>query len=92
MQIWNDESIVVKILKQGQSIHNEMSDLHEETLYLGDENDLQLDGQYETTFKCLFELKNFPFDTQHCTMNLKIPHGIRNYTKLKAKKLTFTGK
>ena len=92
MPILSDESLVVKILKKGESVHNLITDLHEGTLFLGIENDLQLDGQYETTFKCLFELHRFPFDNQKCTMNLKIPYDIRNYTKLKPNDLHFSGK
>ena len=91
MPILSDESIVVKIIKQGTHGYNNIVDVHERTLFKGSENDLQLDVQYETTFKCLFELQRFPFDTQNCTINLKIPDEIRNYTILKPKDLHYTG-
>ena len=91
MPILSDEPIVVKILKQGEYVHKKIMDLHEGTLFHGNENDLQLNGQYETIFKCLFKLKRFPFDTQNCTINLKIPNEIRNYTRLISKNLNFTG-
>ena len=91
MPILRDESIVVKIIKQGTHFHNNNIDVHEGMLFQGSENDIQLDGQYETTFKCLFELQRFPFDTQNCTINLKIPDEIRNYTILKPKDLHYTG-
>ena len=90
--ILSEDLTDVKILKQGGYVHNDITDLHEGTLFHGNENDFQLQGKYEKTFKCLFELKKFPFDTQHCTMNLKVPYEIRNFTTLKPKNLSFTGK
>ena len=57
MPILSDVPIIVKILKQGAYVHKKIIDLHEGTLFHGNENDLQLDGQYETIFKCLFKLK-----------------------------------
>ena len=89
--ISRDEPVVVKILKQGPYVHNDITDLHEGTLFLGNENDLQLDGEYEHTFKCLFELKRFPFDTQNCSVNIKIPHEIKKYIKLKPRDLNLKG-
>ena len=79
-------------MKKGGYVHNDITNLHEGTLFHGNENDFQLQGKYEKTFKCLFELKKFPFDTQHCTMNLKVPYEIRNFITLKPKNLSFTGK
>ena len=90
--ISRDDAVVVKILKQGEYINNDITDLNEGTLFHGSENDLQLDAYYENTFKCLFELKRFPFDTQNCSINLKIPDEIKKYIKLKPKDLNFTGK
>ena len=86
-----DDSKTVKILRQGESIYNDVSELNEGHIFSGEENGLQLKTQYEQTFKCLFELSKFPFDTQYCTMNIKIPQEIRNYTQLKTKTLTYSG-
>ena len=89
--ILTDDSKTVKVLRQGESIYNDVSELNEGHIFSGEENGLQLKTQYEQTFKCLFELSKFPFDTQYCTVNIKIPHEIRNYTQLKTKGLTYSG-
>ena len=72
--ILNDDSKTVNVLRQGKSIYNDVLELNEAHIFSGEENGLQLKTQYEQTFKCLFELSKFPFDTQYCTMNIKISH------------------
>ena len=39
----------------------------------GDDNDILLLGDYEYYFRCTYDLLNYPFDTQICSVDLSIP-------------------
>ena len=42
-------------------------------IYQGDENFLEYSRSYEMVFKCFYNLQNYPFDSQECSIDLKIP-------------------
>ena len=90
-QILNGNYVEVAIIPHGQPLFNKISELNEANLFKGEENDLELFSVNELTFKCNFELRNYPFDVQHCSANVKIPSELRNYTILNPIQFIYTG-
>ena len=79
------------IIPHGQPLINKRSELNEANIFKGKENDLELESWNELTFKCNFELWRYPFDVQHCSVDIKIQAELRNYTSLNPIELTYTG-
>ena len=93
-QIWLPPlyfSIEVAIITHGKPTYNRISELNEANVYEGKENDLELESWNELTFKCNFELWRYPFDVQHCSIDVKIQTEFRNYTILNPEEVTYTG-
>ena len=90
-QILNGNYVEVAIIPCGQPLLNKISELNEGNLFKGGENDLELYSVNELTFKCNFELWNYPFDVQDCSVNVKIPSELRNYTILNPKQFIYSG-
>ena len=91
LSILNGDTVSVEVQRQGKP-RFENWQLNEGTYYLGDENELVLYSKTECTFRCQFELSNFPFDVQKCSIDVMVPYEIRNYTTLKPEKLIYKGK
>ena len=89
--ILSGNSIQVVIIPHGQPTFNKISELNEANIFKGKENDLELESWNELTFKCNFELWRYPFDVQHCSVDIKIQAELRNYTSLNPIELTYTG-
>ena len=87
-----DDSIVVEILNQGIPKANDLSKLDEGNTFNGNENNLQLFAQHQAHFDCSFELSKFPFDTQMCSIDIRIPNEIRKYIRFEPKMLNYSGK
>ena len=85
------DHVDVKILKQGPPTLNEPSELKEEETYRGDENDLLLTAYHQHDFDCNFELSNFPFDLQKCSIDIMVAEKFSQYIILKPKELNFPG-
>ena len=67
-----------------------MNELHGGELFSGEENELLLRGNFQHNFQCTYDLENYPFDTQICSIDLKIPAEMRNYTYFTPKKLSYS--
>ena len=89
-----DGGFVVKVLKQGESKENDVSVLNEGYESDGDQNDLELTSHYDYVFHCTFALSKFPFDTQNCSMILKIPSEMAEYVEFDENNISyhFSGK
>ena len=90
-QILSGNSIEVAIIPHGKPTYNKISELNEANVFKGKENDLELESWNELTFKCNFALWRYPFDVQHCSIDIKIQTELRNYTILNPKEVTYTG-
>ena len=90
-EILSGNSIQVVIIPHSQPTFNKMSELNEANIFKGKENELELESWNELTFKCNFELWRYPFDVQHCSVDIKIQAELRNYTSLNPTGLTYTG-
>ena len=87
-----EDSLTVQVLKEGKPTIKSEKALNEGERYSGYENSLVLFGQYQNYFFCAFELTYFPFDTQHCSIEIRVPLNMRKYIRLEPMNLTFTGK
>ena len=90
-RILNGNYIQVAIIPRGQPLLSKISELNEANIFKGKENELELESWNELTFKCNFELWRYPFDVQHCSVDIKIQAELRNYTSLNPIGLTYTG-
>ena len=77
-----DDSIVVEVMREGSANLNGPLELNEENTFSGNENSLTLWGKHHNDFYCEFDLSNFPFDTQKCSIDIRVPWEIRNYITL----------
>ena len=69
----NDEKSVISILREGNNFsQSSLSWLENAHIYKGSENKLKLSRTYDVNFICNYNLFWWPFDTQHCTMNISV--------------------
>ena len=71
--ILNNADANIDIVRSGQHQLNDQKELHEARIYKGDENFLVFTRQYEMIYKCYYNLQNYPFDSQECSIDLNIP-------------------
>ena len=89
--VLSGNSIEVAIIPHGQATPNKKSELNEAYTFKGEESDLEVESWNDLTFKCNFELWRYPFDVQHCSVDVKIQNRLRNYTVLNPIEVTYTG-
>ena len=89
--IASKDSMEVMVFRQGLPEKYDKSELNEGNTYNGAENDLVLTSMLKPKFKCLFELTNFPFDTQHCSIDIERFPEFRNYIVIIPNELTYEG-
>ena len=75
----NDEETTVRIVRTGKFELNSIYEVHEARLYKGDENVLQYSRKYQMDFKCKYDLAFYPFDSQSCNIEMKIPSSYNAY-------------
>ena len=63
-----DGSSSLTIQREGDPYFPPSDDLAENLYYYGSENPLLYNDSYELTFHCQFELENYPFDNQQCSI------------------------
>ena len=86
-----DEKAAIIVRREGQGHPNELTALTAAELYKGHENPIHYSRTYSTKFECNFNLRYFPFDTQECTMELKVPRSQKDEVNLTAYKVKYTG-
>ena len=70
--LYNDETTVMLIMKEGNFTLNSDRDLHEYTIFRGDENSIEYLREYHFTFQCHYDLAHFPFDNQVCSIDVEV--------------------
>ena len=78
-------------MNQGPAMPNSIQELHEGNTFSGHENSLLLLAQHQNDFYCTFELANFPFDTQTCGIDIRVPNENINYVVLQPLSLVYHG-
>ena len=79
------------IIPHGQPLMNKRSELNEANIFKGVENDLELSSWSAQTYQCDFELWRYPFDVQDCSVDVKIPPELRNFTVLNPIEFIYSG-
>lgn len=91
-KISQNDDLTVEVQRQEKGTPNPINEIDEGKTFKGDENDLFLTALHEGYFFCSFELSEFPFDSQECSIDVHIPREIRNYIILQPKMLEYSGK
>ena len=77
-----DDKATVSVIKAGPPELVGLNILHETYTYKGSGNYLDFYREYFLVFKCVYDLQNYPFDTQYCTIDLKLSKFDKNSVKL----------
>ena len=85
------KEVRVEVLRQGEPKKCEVSQMHEGNQFSGDKNELQLVAKDVLFYNCVFELSWFPFDVQHCSIDIRIPKQLRDYTTLIPYRVVYKG-
>ena len=64
----NDEYSVITINRKGAYEKSTMTEIYNNHIYAGRDNDLHLSRIYTTSFTCNFKMALYPFDVQECNM------------------------
>ena len=88
----NDKKSRITIEKNG---HHTLADVNENTNYFkykGSENRLSISRIYDVNFLCEYDFSWYPFDKQHCYINITFPEYEDSFVQqLKIKQLSYTG-
>ena len=87
MALDDKSSIIVK--REGDGFPNDFTDLVAAELFYGYDNPFLYSRTYATKFECNYNLRTYPFDTQECIMELKVPDSQR--VNITAHKIKYTG-
>ena len=68
----------IQILKQNEGIFKNHKVLDEGMTYDGKSNEIVMTAVFDNNFICSYELHDYPFDSQICTIDLLSPSDIRN--------------
>ena len=68
----DDEKTTISIIKSGSPQTVGLNMLHETYIFKGSENYLNYYRKYYMVFKCAYDLHDYPFDTQVCTIDLQL--------------------
>ena len=82
----------VEIKRQGEPKGNDVSKINEDYQFSGKENELHLTAKDDLIFECSFELSWFPFDSQQCSIKIRIPKDLRDHITLIPNRVVYTGK
>ena len=64
---YNDKSIIT-VNRKGTPSASSLEEIQNDHVYKGEENELILSQVYTTDFICEYNLQNYPFDVQKCSM------------------------
>ena len=89
----NDKKSFVKVLRNanvnGTLISN---DVNEDILvYKGSKNKIRISRVYEVDFICTYDMRNYPFDIQICSMDLVTSNNVQKFLELQPGSLSYLG-
>ena len=86
-----DEKSRIVVEKKGRYTLSPMEDMEEIAYYKGSENPLRYWRDFYLRFNCLFELQSYPFDSQLCTILMKMPSKEEQFMQFIPKHLEYSG-
>ena len=86
-----DEKSIILVKKQGNKSLAPIHEIEEIAYYKGSENSLLYSRDFYHRFQCHFDLHDYPFDTQVCSILMKMPHKVENFVDIFPKQLKYTG-
>ena len=86
-----DEKASIIVRREGEGKPNELTALTAAEIFLGHENPFHYRRTYSTKFECKFNLRSYPFDTQECLMDLRVPSSQTDEVNLTAYHIRYTG-
>ena len=72
IQVVIDKKSVLSVIRKGNKTLNDLSEINEGFDYRGAENPFELLNEYSLTLSCGFKLKNYPFDKQICSIEVRV--------------------
>ena len=84
-----DENTALVVRKEGNATYNDQEDLEPAEVFRGDENPFVYERSYSLDLECDFDLRNYPFDTQECFIELGVPFALRTKVELNAEEIHF---
>ena len=72
-----DDKATLIVRREGSGTPSNMKNVIKSEIFKGEENPFFYSRTYSIKFECDFQLENYPFDTQECTMELKVPTSLR---------------
>ena len=84
-----DDNTDLFIVKEGKGHENSLGDIDNAELFLGEENPFDYKRSYSFDLECSFNLQSYPFDSQQCLIELRVPFAMRESVKLEANKIYF---
>ena len=67
-----DEETKMMVIKKGKPSYSAITDVDENSIYKGNDNNLLYNRTYTKRFRCDFKLALYPFDTQYCQLEMSI--------------------
>ena len=86
-----DKKARLVVEKKGAYTLAPITETEEIAYYKGSENSLQYSRDFYLRFKCQFELQNYPFDKQICTILLTKPSKEDKFLRFVPKHIEYTG-
>ena len=90
----NDKKSFVKVFRSDNVNGSLISrDVNEDILvYQGSNTELRINRVYEVEFICNYDMRNYPFDIQVCTVDLTIDDNSADFLNLLPGNISFTGR
>jgi len=86
-----DQKTRIIVEKKGTYALSSLEDVKESAYYKGSENPLHYERDFSLKFDCQFDLKNYPFDCQVCSICMKKTGKEADFMKLHPKELNYLG-
>ena len=90
-QTMMDSKARLLVKKEGNFTLSSVHEVEETAYYKGSENTIEYSRDFYQQFKCIFELQDYPFDTQICTFLLKRPNKVEKFVKFVPNELQYFG-
>ena len=86
-----DEKATIFVQRNGSGIFTE-PELSNAEVYEGRDNPITYRRSYSVNLSCDFKLQTYPFDTQQCTIQLRVPSKQGEWVSVRAENFSYMGK